>query len=294
MAAILLHPTRTGVTTASGDKLYFYEVGTTTDLTVYTDYALATPASQPVVADSNGLFVALYADSTGNDIKVVHKDTDDVERYTTERLPLDDLSSISSSVSTNAANITALQGQMTAAEADIDTLESESADYETRITTLEAVTAPDVFTYMHVRDEKASGTVGGSGTASTWNTRDLNTETYNGITGASLASNQVTLAAGTYLIEGWAQGFRTGQHKARLRNITLGTTIILGSSERGNTVDSSGSPSMFKTRVVLSAETDLELQFYYTSSSGGTSAYGTPTSAGVNEVYAELFITKIA
>ena len=49
----------TGIQHSSGDYLngglvYFYEPGTTTDRTVYTDSAGATPHPQPVVLDSRG------------------------------------------------------------------------------------------------------------------------------------------------------------------------------------------------------------------------------------------------
>jgi hypothetical protein len=44
----------------SGALLYFYSAGTTTDLTTYQDSAGATPHAQPVVADSSGLFAAIY------------------------------------------------------------------------------------------------------------------------------------------------------------------------------------------------------------------------------------------
>lgn len=44
-----------------GALLYTYVPGTTTPRTVYTDSALTTPASFPVVADSTGTFVPLYS-----------------------------------------------------------------------------------------------------------------------------------------------------------------------------------------------------------------------------------------
>lgn len=46
-----------------GAKLYFYETGTTTDQAVYTTPALAVTHSQPVEADSDGFFPAIYLNS---------------------------------------------------------------------------------------------------------------------------------------------------------------------------------------------------------------------------------------
>src|SRR3990172_5694485 len=53
--------------------------------------------------------------------------------------------------------------------------------------------------YVLVTDEKAQGTNGGTFTTGAWRTRDLNSEKsdVNGL--ATVASNQVTLAAGTWL-----------------------------------------------------------------------------------------------
>lgn len=56
----------------SGGALYFYEAGTTTDLTVYSDADLSVPHSQPVEADSSGRFPPIYLPV--GDFKVVLKD----------------------------------------------------------------------------------------------------------------------------------------------------------------------------------------------------------------------------
>lgn len=46
----------------SGAKLYFYLTGTTTPTNTYTSSTLGTPNANPVVADSGGLFAAIYLD----------------------------------------------------------------------------------------------------------------------------------------------------------------------------------------------------------------------------------------
>jgi hypothetical protein len=48
----------------SGGLLYFYQAGTTTDLTVYQDSGATTPHAQPVVADTSGLFAPVYVPGT--------------------------------------------------------------------------------------------------------------------------------------------------------------------------------------------------------------------------------------
>jgi hypothetical protein len=44
----------------AGAQLFFYQTGTTTPQTVYADSGATTPLSNPVVADANGLFAAIY------------------------------------------------------------------------------------------------------------------------------------------------------------------------------------------------------------------------------------------
>lgn len=48
----------------SGAKLYFYEVGTTNEITTYQEAALTTPHTNPVVADSAGLFAPIYLNTS--------------------------------------------------------------------------------------------------------------------------------------------------------------------------------------------------------------------------------------
>lgn len=55
---------------ASGAKAFFYLAGTTTDYTVFTDNAQTVPHPQPVVANSNGVFSAVYVPYTSTGYRV--------------------------------------------------------------------------------------------------------------------------------------------------------------------------------------------------------------------------------
>jgi len=80
-------PFQTGAS-LPGAKLYFYQTGTTTDQTVYTTAALSTGHSQPVVADSDGFFAAIYLDPDSTvDYTIVLKDSADVTIYTENAVP---------------------------------------------------------------------------------------------------------------------------------------------------------------------------------------------------------------
>ncbi|MCP5037160.1 MAG: hypothetical protein GY945_06115 [Rhodobacteraceae bacterium] len=78
-----------------GAKAYFYEEGTSTPLTVYTDKGLGTPHSSPLVADADGNFAqAFCAGTTG--VKVDMYDAADVQMG---GYPIDGAAAVSTSVS---------------------------------------------------------------------------------------------------------------------------------------------------------------------------------------------------
>ena len=72
---------------ASGEKLYFYLTGGTTATPAYADAALASPLSNPVVADSAGRFPAIYLD-TAISYRVVQKTAADVTVPNGDRDPV--------------------------------------------------------------------------------------------------------------------------------------------------------------------------------------------------------------
>src|SRR5689334_18380812 len=52
------------VRVVAGSKAFFYETGTSTPQDTYADSGLTTPNANPVVADANGVFQAIYLDPT--------------------------------------------------------------------------------------------------------------------------------------------------------------------------------------------------------------------------------------
>ncbi len=152
----------------------------------------------------------------------------------------------------------------------------------------------DLADLLHVRDEKAANTVGGTFTSGSWQTRTLNTVSTNDISGASLAANQITLPSGTYSIEARAPAFGGARHKAKLRDITGTTDLLIGSSEfSASVVDHVTSDSVILGRFTLSVQSDLEIQhqIQITQSSNG---FGVESNFGVTEIYAEALIKKLA
>jgi hypothetical protein len=144
---------------------------------------------------------------------------------------------------------------------------------------------------LHVRDEKTSGTAGGTSTAATWHTRVLNTVLTNEITGASLASNQITLAAGTYFIQARAPSHQGSETKLRLRNITDTATELVGGSHWNNTADGQ-EWAMMQGRFTIAASKVFELQHYITTASA-SNGLGINSTTGEIEVYAEVLIELV-
>jgi len=142
--------------------------------------------------------------------------------------------------------------------------------------------------FYHVRDQKASGTDGGSAVAGAWTKRTLDTEIVAGIAGASLATSQITLPAGTYDIRAVSAFYNTGKTKLRLRTtgaVTLltGLNVYLGLDAVSTELEG---------RITLAATTVLELQYWASYAQGGQGLGGNVTSGEV-EVYSEVWIWRL-
>jgi len=111
--------------------------------------------------------------------------------------------------------------------------------------------------YVCVRDKKAQNTHGGTFTSGAWQTRDVNEEQADPRSICSVASNQITLVAGTYRCHISAPAYNVDSHQTRLRNITDGTTLLVGTAER-ETVDVGR--SFIVGRFTLAATKVLEVQ----------------------------------
>lgn len=146
---------------------------------------------------------------------------------------------------------------------------------------------------LHVQDQKAANTAGGTFTSGSWQTRDLNTVVTNTITGASLASNQITLPAGTYHIFASAPAHAVYAHKAKLYDITNSADLIIGTSEYTHNTSPKMTRSFVQGRFTLAAETVVELQ-HRCGTTIATAGFGTACNFAVVEVYSDVEIQKVA
>ena len=153
------------------------------------------------------------------------------------------------------------------------------------------VAAHGINPILHVQDEKPSGTAGGTFTSGAWRTRDLNTVKTNTIPGASLASNQITLPAGTYDVSASAQAFQVGGHRTRLVT-TGGTVLVMGDNSSCHGNWGHDAHSFVKGRFTLATTTIIRLE-HITTISGGVYGFGVPCNFGDNEVFAVVVIWRV-
>jgi len=145
--------------------------------------------------------------------------------------------------------------------------------------------------YLHIVDQKAVATSGGTFTSGAWRTRDLNTTRTNTISGASLASNQITLPAGDYEIVASAPAYQCDGHQCRLYNITDASEIILGTNEYSQQTYSGNCRSFVLGRFTLAGVKVLELQ-HRCQTTAATAGFGISNS-WANSIYADVQIWQI-
>jgi hypothetical protein len=142
-------------------------------------------------------------------------------------------------------------------------------------------------------DVKAQNTSGGTFTSGAWRTRTLNTEDYDPNNWCTLASNQFTLVAGTWEIYASAPAAEVNAHKARLQNITDGTTTIVGTSEYvSSSYTNVNTRSIIVGAFTIAATKTFEIQHYtLTTSSVG---FGWQSNIpSTSEVYTVVHLRKV-
>ena len=141
--------------------------------------------------------------------------------------------------------------------------------------------------YQHVL---AQNTDGGTATGGSWQTHPLNTETFDPDGIGSLASNQVTLGAGTYYCEACGIFFKCGKAQVRLRDTTNSATLAVGSMNVSAGGDDVTVDASLFGRFTLSGSAVLELQ-YQVEATRATDGLGAGNvSFGENVAFASLHV----
>jgi hypothetical protein len=140
-------------------------------------------------------------------------------------------------------------------------------------------------------DSKASGTTGGTGVATTWTTRELNTiqSDPNGLI-LQLESNTFKLAAGSYQVRAIAAFKHTRETRMRLYDVT--NAVVIGYSVSVDVSNQSNQYLDMNVRIIPHKDTVYRLEYYITAS--GSNHLGVPTSlATIDETFAICEITRL-
>lgn len=144
------------------------------------------------------------------------------------------------------------------------------------------------------RDEKTSGTDGGTFTSGSWQTRTLNTlvnpNAYSWIT---LASNQVTLSPGKYFIRAKAPCTGVNRNQSKIRNTTDSSDALIGTSCVASSVDGDNAIFSFVDgEITITGTKTFELQ-HQCQTTRSTNGFGNNANMGVTEVFSVIEIEKL-
>jgi len=144
-----------------------------------------------------------------------------------------------------------------------------------------------------IADVKDHLTYGGGFTSGAWRTRDLNTELDDPSNIVTIASNQFTLQAGTYLVEWSTPAYKVDRHSSRLQNITDSTTEELGTTEFTNDADGAITRSIGASVLTLTGAKAFEIQ-HYAQRTFASYGFGLNSSiSNINSVFTLVKIHKI-
>ncbi|MDD4976015.1 MAG: hypothetical protein PHY93_16795 [Bacteriovorax sp.] len=159
---------------------------------------------------------------------------------------------------------------------------------------LPASIIPDISSkVVFIKDIKGNGVNGGScDSAKGWEQiRDLNSISGD-TTFATLSANQITLAAGTYIIDANAPAYLDGFHKAALVNTATSEFVLFGSNARSHNVAGGMDPSILMGQVTITVPTTFVIK-HRCSLTTVNIGFGVAMSFGVEELYTQMKITKI-
>ena len=140
-------------------------------------------------------------------------------------------------------------------------------------------------------DSKASGTSGGTGVATTWTTRTLNTiqSDPNGLI-IQLESNTFKLAAGSYQVRNISAFRHTGHTRMRVYDVT--NAVVIGYSVSMEVSNQDNPYLDMNVRIIPHKDTIYRIE-YYISASGADHLGVAASLATIDEIYSVCEITRL-
>ena len=150
------------------------------------------------------------------------------------------------------------------------------------------------FSVAVIADVKAQTASGGTSAANDWQDRDLNTKIFDPDNIVSIASNQFTLGAGTYVIEFDAPAYKANRHQAQLYDVTNSSVVQSGTVDYANSTYNGFGYSRGHARVSITGDTTYKIR-HHTATTSGTNGLGVNGgAAGVSSIFTQVKITKLA
>ena len=154
-------------------------------------------------------------------------------------------------------------------------------------------TAGKFASYAIICDQKAYNADGGTFTANTVTTRDLNTEISDADGIVSIAGNEFTLQAGTYFIKASAPAFFVQRHVAWLHNETDGAVVQYGTAEYAEAINGHVGRSFISARVTISGAKDFRIKHRCEGPTKSTNGLGVKNNySASNSIYTVVEIFK--
>jgi hypothetical protein len=144
---------------------------------------------------------------------------------------------------------------------------------------------------LHIQDQKAPGTFGGTDVAG-YQTRDLNTVLTNQISGASLSSNQITLPSGTFYIQASTVAYATGTCRIKLTNVTDSSNTLYGLNGQVGYTTAVAPRYFLNGRFTIASSKSFRIEQYVQNATN--SNLGNTIGDGFVEIYTDVQIWKVA
>lgn len=148
---------------------------------------------------------------------------------------------------------------------------------------------------LHVQDQKAPGTDGGSASSGVSANRALEYEAVNTI-GATLQGGTDyawNIPAGTYIVNGSFPALGVNAHRAVMFNASTSAVILLGTTENTTTSDMAVTRSLINGIVTFGSTTQIVVKHGFQSSKS-SNGLGQAFGGAQNELYSDLMLQKIA
>lgn len=145
---------------------------------------------------------------------------------------------------------------------------------------------------LHIQYRLASGTAGGSASATSWNALNLNAILTNEIAGSSQTAGVITLPAGTYYTEAECPFYDVNGNRLRLYDVDNTATLVSGTNQDGISGNNVSGQALLKGRFTLASETDVRFDLY-TNTARATDGLGRAVTTGDLEIYTNVLIWSV-